>query len=38
MPIMDGNQTVRALRDMHARQEIDISSTKIIALSAITGE
>ncbi len=38
MPIMDGNQTVKALREMHMQNEIDLSQTKIIALSAITDE
>jgi len=38
MPIMDGNQAVQALREMNMRHEIDLSNTKIIALSAITDE
>lgn len=38
MPIMDGNQTVQALREMNRKHEIDLSHTKVIALSAITDE
>lgn len=36
MPIMDGNETVKRLREMHDRKELNLDNTKIIALSAIT--
>jgi CheY-like chemotaxis protein len=36
MPILDGYETVKILRDKSAAGKLDISKTKIIALSAIT--
>ena len=36
MPILNGYQTVKILRNKCERGEVDLSHTKIIALSAIT--
>ena len=36
MPIMDGPATVLALRERQERGLLDLSKTKIVALSAIT--
>ena len=38
MPIMDGIQTIKILREWQSKGEINLSHTKIIALSAITTE
>ena len=38
MPVMDGFQAARTLRESHASGVIDISAMKIVALSAITEE
>ena len=36
MPILDGYETVKIMRDRSAAGQLDLSKTKIIALSAIT--
>ena len=36
MPIMDGNQTIKELRERERKGTIDLRPTTIIALSAIT--
>ena len=38
MPIMDEIQTIKILRERQSKVEINLSSTKIIGLSAITTE
>jgi hypothetical protein len=38
MPIMDGIQTIKILREWQSKGEINLSNTKIIGLSAITTE
>ncbi|TNV85961.1 hypothetical protein FGO68_gene11328 [Halteria grandinella] len=36
MPVLDGFQTATKLREMHNNRVLDLSDTKIVALSAIT--
>jgi CheY-like chemotaxis protein len=38
MPIMDGPATVKELRERHERGLLNLSKTKILALSAITAD
>jgi CheY-like chemotaxis protein len=38
MPVMDGEETIKELREMHKNNEIDLSVTKVIALSAISDQ
>jgi hypothetical protein len=38
MPILDGHQTIKLLKEKVRRNELKLDNTKIIALSAISNE